>query len=471
MANFTVQAIVSTTATGFVQGGDTAIFTELAVAQELRHRIGEINRIAMSATGGLLDAFDAEQRVLPRVNSSFDAALLGIDAGLDVATIPDEFSLAVQSTAGDGLLSGVEVESLRENLTTIAPDASVVEMLMAPLAGLSHEGVNLTGLLTAEVNGFVVDDVADWYATPAGLSVQKRETSQWFQWIPPDEMDNAITGMVSVGDGAVLSLHSSGVRFSALSEDIPSRDIDLPDFEGEMVALAVTDSSGVPYGIALQVQMLDSLAAEGELVAAPIALLHGLGFVEEGNISWNRTSLDVSSLQSIEIESGELAVEGDQLLVRLEAALSSYTCAIPLTVLSEQSTSCAWQEDPSAMRHLVEVGGAAWDQSGQDLVRTLSRLSSLGASAHDLGLPAGDVLSVGGDGVWVDGPGLYIFNGINFVNATLQPPAAADGNAVWSDGSRTLASGPDGAFIVDENGTSGRLPYQHSVDEIGRAHV
>ncbi len=454
MANFTVQAIVSTTATGFVQGGDTAIFTELAVAQELRHRIGEINRIAMSATGGLLDAFDAEQRVLPRVNSSFDAALLGIDAGLDVATIPDEFSLAVQSTAGDGLLSGVEVESLRENLTTIAPDASVVEMLMAPLAGLSHEGVNLTGLLTAEVNGFVVDDVADWYATPAGLSVQKRETSQWFQWIPPDEMDNAITGMVSVGDGAVLSLHSSGVRFSALSEDIPSRDIDLPDFEGEMVALAVTDSSGMPYGIALQVSD-DSTA-----------LLHGAGFVEEGNISWNRTSLDVSSLQSI--ESGELAVEGDQLLVRLEAALSSYTCAIPLTVLSEQSTSCAWQEDPSAMRHLVEVGGAAWDQSGQDLVRTLSRLSSLGASAHDLGLPAGDVLSVGGDGVWVDGPGLYIFNGINFVNATLQPPAAADGNAVWSDGSRTLASGPDGAFIVDENGTSGRLPYQHSVDGVSK---
>ena len=161
-------------------------------------------------------------------------------------------------------------------------------------------------------------------------------------------------------------------------------------------------------------------------------------------------------------------MEGDQLLVRLEAALSSYTCAIPLTVLSEQSTSCAWQEDPSAMRHLVEVGGAAWDQSGQDLVRTLSRLSSLGASAHDLGLPAGDVLSVGGDGVWVDGPGLYIFNGINFVNATLQPPAAADGNAVWSDGSRTLASGPDGAFIVDENGTSGRLPYQQSVDGVSK---
>ena len=454
MANFTVQAIVSTTATGFVQGGDTAIFTELAVAQELRHRTGEINRIAMSATGGLLDAFAAEQRVLPRLNSSFDAALLGIDAGLDIATIPDEFSLAVQSTAGDGLLSGVEVESLRENLTTIAPNASVVEMLMAPLAGLSHEGVNLTGLLTAEVNGFVVDDVADWYATPAGLSVQKRETSQWFQWIPPDEMANAITGMVSVGDGAVLSLHSSGVRFSALSEDIPSRDIDLPAFDGEMVALAVTSSSGVPYGIALQVS--DDSAA----------LLHGQGFAEEGNISWNGTSLDVSSLP--QFESGELAVEGDQLLIRLQASLSSHTCAIPLTVLSEQSASCAWQQDPPAMRHLVEVGGGAWDQSGQDLVRTLSRLSGLGASAHDLGLPEGDILSVGGDGVWVDGPGLYIFNGTNFVNATLQPPAAADGNAVWSDDSRTLASGPDGAFIVDENGTSGRLPYQHSVDGVSK---
>jgi putative ABC transport system permease protein len=454
MANFTVQAIVSTTATGFVQGGDTAIFTELAVAQELMHRTEEINRIAMSATGGLLDSYAAEQRVLPRVNSSFDAALLGVDAGLDVATIPEEFSLAVQSTAGDGLLSGAEVESLRENLTFIASDTPVVEMLMAPLAGLSHEGVNLTGLLTAEVNGFVVDDVADWYATPAGLSVQKRESSQWFQWIPPDEMDNAITGMVSVGDGAVLSLHSSGVRLSALDEDVPSRDIDLPESDGEMAALAVTSLSGVPYGIALQVSDDSAL------------LLHGTGFAEEGNISWNGTNLDVSSLP--QIESGELAVEGDQLLVRLQASLSSHTCAIPLTILSGQSTSCAWQQDPPAMRHLVQVGDAAWDQGGQDLVRTLSRLSSINASAHDLGLPAGDILSVGGDAVWVDGPGLYIFNGTHFVNATLQPPAAADGNAVWSDDSRTLASGPDGAFIVDENGISGRLPYQHSVDGVSK---
>ena len=120
------------------------------------------------------------------------------------------------------------------------------------------------------------------------------------------------------------------------------------------------------------------------------------------------------------------------------------------------------------MRHLVQVGGAAWDQSGQDLVRTLSRLSSLNASAHDLGLPAGDILSVGGDGVWVDGPGLYIFNGTHFVNSTLQPPAAADGNTVWSNGTRTLVSGPDGAFIVDANGISGRLPYQHSVDGVSK---
>jgi putative ABC transport system permease protein len=449
--NFTVQSVVSIEATGFVQGGDPAIFTDLAQAQELMARSGEINRIAISATGGLLDAYTAEQRVLPRINASFDEALLGIDGGLEVPTIPDEFSLAVQRVTGTGLLSGSEVESLRENISTFAPDSPILEMLMSPLVGVSHDGVNLSGILSSEVNGFAVDGVADWYATPAGLSVQMRETSQWFQWVPKDETDHAILAISSVGDGAALSLHSNGVRLSVLSEEVSSRDISLPAGGGDLVDLAVAEVDGSDMGIGLRI-------TEDSAV-----LLYGEAYGEE-EISWDATGLNLSTLP--QLDDGELAVDDDQLLIRLSGLTTSHTCSIPLTLLAGPSLACAWQQDPPAVRHLVEVGGVAWDQSGQDLVHTLSRLTSVSGSAHDLGLPAGDILAVGGDAVLVDGAGLYVFDGINFVNGTYQPPAAADGRTVWSDDTYTLASGPDGAFIVDENGVSGRLPYQHTVEGI-----
>jgi len=448
-ANFTVQAIVSIEATGFVSGGDPAIFSELAQMQELMGREGEINRIAFSATGGLLDARAAEERVFPRINATFDEALLGIDGGLDVPTIPEEFSLAVQRTTGTGLLSGAEVESLRENISMIAPDAPILEILMSPLAGVSQDGVNLSGLLTSEVNGFAVDGVADWYATPAGLSVQVRETSQWFQWVPKDDSDNAILAISSLDDGVALSLHSNGVRLSILSENESSRDISLPAGEGDLVDLAVGEVNSSAVGVGLRISS-DSAV-----------LLHGEPYAE-GEISWDATGLSLSTLP--QLIDGELAIDGDQLLIRLSGLTTSHTCSIPLVSLGVSSLACAWQQDPPAVRHLVEVSGIAWDQSGQDLVRTLNRLANVNGSAHDLGLPAGDILSVGGDGVLVEGAGLYIFDGVNFVNGTAQPPSSADGRTVWSDGTYTLASGPDGAFITDENGISGRLPYQHSVD-------
>jgi len=450
-ANFTVQGIVSTKATGFVGGGDPAIFTELSQAQELMGRAGEINRMAMSATGGLLDARAAENRVLPRINATFDEALLGIDGGLEVPTIPDELSLAVQRVTGTGLLSGSEVESLRENISNLSPDSPILEMLMSPLAGVSKDGVNLSGILSSEVNGFAVDGMADWYATPAGLSVQMRETSQWFQWVPKHETDHAILAISSVGDGAALSLHSNGVRLSVLSEEVSSRDISLPAGEGYLVDLAVAEVDGSGMGIGLRI-------TEDSAV-----LLYGEAYGEE-EISWDPTGLNLSTLP--QLDDGELAIDDDQLLIRLSGLTTSHTCSIPLTLLTGPSLACAWQQDPPAIRHLVEVGGVAWDQSGQDLVHTLSRLTSVSGSAHDLGLPAGDILAVGGDAVLVEGAGLYVFDGINFVNGTYQPPAAADGRTVWSNGTYTLASGPDGAFIVDENGVSGRLPYQHTVEGV-----
>jgi hypothetical protein len=210
--NLTIQAIVPTKASGFVAGGDVAIYTTLSQAQEILGRHGEVNRITISAKGGVLDARDAEKRVMPIINSTLDEAIIGVDAGLEITTVPEDYSIGIQRIAGEGLLSGDEVISLRENISSTSQDAMVAELLMSPILLISHEGVNLSGLISAEISAIDSDAVADWYATPAGLSVQKRDTSQWFSWIPKEGESKAILSVHSVADGAALSLYAEGVR-------------------------------------------------------------------------------------------------------------------------------------------------------------------------------------------------------------------------------------------------------------------
>ncbi len=100
MINLTVQEIVPTKISGYMGGGDSTIYTSLSQAQEILGRQGEINRIAISAMGGVLDAQAAEERALPFINSTLDEVIIAGDSGLDIATVPEDFSLAVLRISG-----------------------------------------------------------------------------------------------------------------------------------------------------------------------------------------------------------------------------------------------------------------------------------------------------------------------------------------------------------------------------------
>ena len=449
MINLTVQDIVPTKISGYVYGGDSTIYTSLSQAQEILGRQGEINRIAISAMGGVLDAQAAEERALPFINSTLDEVIIAGDSGLDIATVPEDFSLSVQRISGEGLLYANEVESLRENITTTSPDASVAELLMAPLLQISSGGENLTGLLSAEVTAIDSDDVADWYATPSGLSVQMKNTSQWLQWVPRGGDSKAIHSVYSVRDGVALSLHSDGVRLSALSEDEDSRDITMPEGDGELVSLVVTEAD---LGVALRI-------SEGGA-----DILFGDAY-SEGAIVWDSASIDLSNF-SQNLEDGGLALEGDSLYLRLEGAFTSSTCEIPIQEINSEFNSCNWNLDPPSSRSITTSGGLSWDLYGQDLQSTSARLDGSIVSAHDLGLPNGEILSVSSSAVMVEEAGLFRWNGTGFSLADTQPAEGADNRTAWSDGERTIITSPYGVLISDGSNVTGRLPYQISVDGI-----
>ncbi len=445
-SNLTIQAIVPTKASGSVDGGDVAVYTNLQQAQEILNRQGEVNRITISAKGGVLDAQDAEKRVMPIINSTLDEAIIGEDVGLEVTAVPEDFSVGVQRVVGEGLLSGDEVSSLRENISAISPDAMVAELLMSPILLVSHEEVNLSGLISSEITSIDSDGVADWYATPAGLSVQKRETSQWFSWVPKGE-SKSILSVQSVSDGAALSLYSGGVRLSVLDKDIPSRDITMPEGSGELVDLAVSDGN---IGYALRV---------GD---TGVELLFGDAY-SEGAIVWDSATLNLTSFSEV-IEDGILALEDDELYLRLEGAFTSSTCVIDVEEINSEFNSCNWNIDPPSSRSISNHGGLVWDKYGQDLQLTSSRIAGNSTSAHDLGLPTGDVLFVTPTSVLIEDSGLYYWNGTSFGLVGVQLATNSDNRTAWTNGVRTISSSPHGSIIADENHVIGRLPYQISLD-------
>lgn len=444
--NLTIQEIVPTKASGFEGGGDAAIYITLSQAQEIFNRHGEINRISISAQGGVLDAQDAEKRALPLINSTLDEMILGDDVGVEITSVPEDFSIGVQRISGEGLLSGDEVSSLRENITATSPNASIAELLMSPILLISHQGENLSGLISAEISSIDSDGVADWYATPAGLSIQKRNTSQWYQWVP-DAESKAILSVHSVADGAALSMHEEGVRLSILAEDIPSRDIIIPEGPGKLVSMDVDQS----FATALRI------SEDGG-----VELLFGEAY-SEGSIVWDSTIVDVTSF-SEKIEDGGVVFDAANLYLRLEGAFTSSTCEIAIEEINSEFNSCNWIIDPPSSRSIASHGGLAWDTYGQDLQLTSSRIVGTPTSAHSLGLPTGDVLFVTSTSVMVESAGLYIWNGTGFGLAGVQPAHGSDNRTAWSDSVRTISSSPYGSIITDGNLTMGRLPYQISLD-------
>ncbi len=447
IANFTIQAIVPTHASGYENGGEVTIYTTLQQAQEVQGRQGEVNRLTISATGGVLDAQQAERRVLPLLNSTLDEAIVAEDTGLVVTTLPEDATLSVQKTEGDALLSGDDVASLRQNISAISPNASIAELLMAPLLRLTADGVNLSGLISDDVSNIDSDSVADWYATPAGLSVQMRETSQWFQWTPSGNGSKSILEVVSVGGGAALSLHSSGVRLSVLDAEVPSRDITMPVEVGELTGLAVSeDGIGVAVGI----------------VDDGVQLLWGDAFSEGAEV-WEPVLIDTSSL-AFSIEDAEVISEADSIYLNVAGAFAAETCEIAIETLNTETIFCNWISDPPSSRGITSLGGVAWDLFGQDLQLVSSRLVGNTTSAHTMGLPAGDITSVTSTAIFVEGGGLYLFDGETFTLSPIQPPPSFAGGVAWSDGNRTITSAGVGVHISDDRGVTGRIPYQVALE-------
>lgn len=444
--NFTISEIVPTKASGYENGGEPTIYTTLLDAQEALGRQGEVNRATVSALGGVFDAQEAENRVLPFINQSLEEAIIGEDIGIEIATVPEDFSLAVQRSTGDGLLSGEEVSSLRENITDFSSELSTSELLMAPALRISSGGQNLSGLIASEITDIDSDEIADWYATPAGLSVQVRETSQWFQWVPKSNF-TSIQRVISLSDGAALSLHQGGVRLSVLSEDVDSQDITIPEGEGNIVGITV-GGSGTAYALRISDDV--------------VSLVFGESY-SDGAIVWDESAIDIANI-SASIEGGKITSQEDSIFLRLEAGFSSYTCKIDVEDFNTEFNSCNWNLDPPQLRDIVEVGGISWDHYGQDLQLTFSRLSGGADSAHDLGLPSGDVTSVSATSVVVNGTEIYFWTGSIFEHVNVSGMNHADNRKVWSNGTSTITTSENGVLISTPDGIRGRIPYQISLD-------
>lgn len=439
-----VQAIVSTAGSAAPAGGNgPAMFTTLSEAQRLQDLEGEVNVLRVSAEGGVEDSLDAEAKVYPDLVTLLDTALGAEQAGLDLQSVAGG-GWALSRTTGLGLLEAELVRSVSENLSGL----DVVETSLFQSSVLSLRdaaGTNLSGLPDAQLDEIVVGPEAWWFATPAGLGVLEA-SGGWSLW-PTNGSSVAVQDLAFVGPGEVLVAHAGGLQFESLA----ARSGAVDAVEGtDMRAVTVAGGWAVALG---------THTAEGVQTWGPA----------NSSDSW---VADVWAPAGVagDILTMELASDDQQVHALVETLFGRWGCTISLGQLGlavGNGSAPTWfcSQEPGGERGLVALDGVVWTATADDLLR---RSAPAGGSAQALGLPAGRVIGAGGDGVWVEGAGLWRWNGTGFVADARGLPNGSVAGGLWIDDERALVGGPDGLLIRDADGDSGRLPLQRELAGVGR---
>ena len=210
--NFSIEKVVAMAGQGQLAGTTTpAVFTDLATAQVLQQSEGNVTSIRIS-----LDDVEEERAAVNPIIDSIGETLnqsIGVDeSGLQIITESNALTLA--SSNGLGRLQPRIVESLSENRSSLAANATLLEVLQVPLIGLDSGSSNLLTLADGDVDGILVESDALWHWGAAGLGFETDETS-WIWRVP----SGGILNDVSVDDGLGFAAHDSGLVLGNVSDD------------------------------------------------------------------------------------------------------------------------------------------------------------------------------------------------------------------------------------------------------------
>jgi len=435
-----IVAMAGAAASGGQNGG--LIFTSLQTAQEYQDKADQINSILISARGGVEDSLEAEAQLFPNIEPILDAALVADDAGYIVERDTDSNSLSIARSKGQSRLSADEVSHLR-NLSASLENTSRFELVQSPLLLVKLGPQNVSGLQSNAIREIYYDEDGTWYRSTTGVTFESDSVGTMSSWTAP--ADGLAHRMVSTEDGGMLVAHDRGVYRAHPSKSIDSFDHNI-SLANDDIILDVAISGNTAWALERNDDDSWQIWLGNSTDESP----------------WDVVDLELTDPLT-EIVDGALTHDGNGLAIHLEGLLSHRIWYVP-------DNGSAIQQFPAEDVDMTLLNDELWLNHGGNF----SRLGD-GIAAYDFGLPAGDVLAVGGEGVLFSPveenlsseSQLWRWDGVEFSATGIEVPQSCDGKGITLVDNNFTCTAPSGVLLSKNGQLGGRLPLLMEVENTG----
>ena len=186
-----------------------AIFTDLSTAQGLQQYDSELNTVYYALSDDVDDEGTIEP-VLERLGEMFNQTLTAQDVGFSLDFEEQSTSLSLSTDKGLGRLQGEDVVALRENLSSIIPDSSLMEVLQIPLIEIEHNDEQLLTLSSSSVTDIQKGKNGLWHVSDSGFGFQIGGNGSSWLW-QVEELDRTYDFSLNAeGDKGAIA-HSKGI--------------------------------------------------------------------------------------------------------------------------------------------------------------------------------------------------------------------------------------------------------------------
>ena len=192
-----------------------AMFTDLSTAQELQRFDSKLNTVYYALSGDVDDEETIEP-VIEQLGIFLNQTLTAEDVGFSLDYEDQSSSLSLSTNKGLGRLQGEDVVALRENLSSIIPNSSLMEVLQIPLIEIDYNNEQLLTLSSSTVTDIKQGKSALWHVSDSGFGFQIGGNGSSWLW-QVDGLDRTYDFTLnSEGDKGAVA-YSSGIVIA--SED------------------------------------------------------------------------------------------------------------------------------------------------------------------------------------------------------------------------------------------------------------
>jgi hypothetical protein len=437
-----VMAVVPNEGQGAMAGTRSpAVFLDLSTAQRMLEMDSNINRMAFAFGNDVSD--ERLRDLVPELETLLDDVLTSTDVGilwtLDEATS----SLTVSSSVGLQRLGGGDVSALRENQSSLYPDASLLEVLQVPLIDAMYQSEPLLTLADSDVDELRLSEHALWHTTANGLGFERFDNQEAWLW--------------QVAKGERLT----DVAWGEQNHEVAF-------LSGDEVVLADTDL------------VEDTERSSSAFQDSPVAIAHsndGWYVLTEGDGNHTLVALDEelviqSSVPTTLAQQGtvlayDLVVDNQSVYLQLEGLLSTttYKSSLPFSSfveIDEEDWPILDPTSPVEVQPPCDGVAAAVLESGETWCTFeggLVRLNATDGQAESLRLPVLSdapgfgklpqmVLAFGGEGATlsVEAGGVLTSNRLSLLNFS-------NGSSLAFTGVLPYAYGNDSSVSLDHRGS------------------